>query len=91
MSRTKLYQKIKNITRQSIADFVRTIRLRKAVEIMTHEDVLLAEVMFRVGIQTQSYFIKAFKKEFGKTPTQFLQELKNKIKQFISYTRQYKW
>lgn len=76
MSRTKLYQKIRNITGQSIADFVRTIRLRKAVEIMTHEDVLLAEVMFRVGIQTQSHFTKAFKKEFGKTPTQFLQELK---------------
>jgi len=76
MSRSKLYQKIKNITGQSIGDFVRTIRLRKAIEIMTQEDVLLAEVMFRVGIQTQSYFTKAFKKEFGKTPTQFLQELK---------------
>ncbi len=76
MSRTKLYQKIKSITGQSITDFVRTIRLRKAVEIMTHEDVSLSEVIFRVGIQTQSYFTKAFKKEFGKTPTQFLQELK---------------
>jgi signal transduction histidine kinase/DNA-binding response OmpR family regulator len=76
MSRTRLYQKIKSITGQSIGDFVRTIRLRKAVEIMTHEDVSLLDVMFRVGIQTQSYFTKAFKKEFGKTPTQFLQELK---------------
>jgi AraC-like DNA-binding protein len=43
---------------------------------MTHEDVLLTDVMYRVGIQTQSYFTKAFKKEFGKTPSQFLQELK---------------
>ena len=76
MSRTKLYQKIKSITGQSINDFVRTIRLRKAIEIMTHEDVSLADVMFRIGIQTQSYFTKAFKKEFGKTPTGFLQELK---------------
>ena len=56
MSRTKLYQKIKSITGQSINDFVRTIRLRKAIEIMTHEDVSLADVMFRIGIQTQSYF-----------------------------------
>lgn len=76
MSRTRLYEKIKSITGQSIGEFVRTIRLRKAVEIMTHEDVPLTEVMYRVGIQTQSYFTKAFKKEFGKTPTQFLQELK---------------
>jgi len=76
MSRTRLYQKIKGISRQSIGDFIRTIRLKKAVQIMTHEDVTLTEVMMRVGIQTQSYFTKAFKKEFGKTPGQFLQEMR---------------
>jgi ligand-binding sensor domain-containing protein/signal transduction histidine kinase/DNA-binding response OmpR family regulator len=76
MSRTKLYQKIKSISRQSIGDFIRTIRLKKAVQIMTHEDVSLAEVMYRIGIQTQSYFTKAFKKEFNKTPTQFMQEIR---------------
>jgi signal transduction histidine kinase/ligand-binding sensor domain-containing protein/DNA-binding response OmpR family regulator len=76
MSRTRLYQKIKSISRQSIGDFIRTIRLKKAVQIMTHEDVTLTEVMMRVGIQTQSYFTKAFKKEFGKTPGQFLQEMR---------------
>jgi ligand-binding sensor domain-containing protein/signal transduction histidine kinase/DNA-binding response OmpR family regulator len=76
MSRTRLYQKIKGISRQSIGDFIRTIRLKKAVQIMTHEDVTLTEVMMRVGIQTQSYFTKAFKKEFGKTPGQFLQEIR---------------
>jgi AraC-like DNA-binding protein len=75
ISRTKLYQKIKTISGQSIGEFIRTIRLRKAIEIMSHEDVLLTEVMYRVGIQTQSYFTKAFKKEFGKTPSQFLQDI----------------
>ncbi|WP_120181928.1 two-component regulator propeller domain-containing protein [Pelobium manganitolerans] len=78
MSRTKLYQKVKDITGQAIGDFVRTVRLRKALKIMIEEDVALNEVMFRVGIQTQSYFTKAFKKEFNKTPGQFLQELKQK-------------
>jgi CheY-like chemotaxis protein/AraC-like DNA-binding protein len=76
MSRTKLYQKVKGITGQSIAEFVRSIRLRKAIQMMTHEDIMLTDVMYRVGIQTQSYFTKAFKKEFGKTPSQFLHELK---------------
>ena len=75
MSRTKLYQTIKNITGQSITDFIRSVRLQKAVQIMTEEDVSITDVMYRVGMQTQSYFTKAFKKEFGKTPTQFLQEL----------------
>ena len=76
MSRTKLYTKIKSITGQSIGDFIRTIRLRKAAYLMTHEDKTLSEIMYSVGIQTQSYFTKAFKNEFGKTPTQFLKDLK---------------
>lgn len=80
MSRTRLYQKIKSISQQSIGDFIRTIRLKKAVDIMTHEDVSLTEVMYRIGIQTQSYFTKAFKKEFGKTPTQFMQEIRTNPK-----------
>ncbi|MBC7830342.1 MAG: response regulator [Chitinophagaceae bacterium] len=75
MSRTKLYQKIRNITGESIGDFIRNIRLTKALQIMTEQDVPLAQVMYSVGIQTQSYFTKAFKKKFGKTPSQFLKEL----------------
>lgn len=78
MSRTKLYEKIRHITGQSIGEFVRTLRLKKAVSLMTNQDISLTEVMYSVGIQTQSYFTKAFKKEFGKTPSEFLKELNNK-------------
>lgn len=75
MSKTKLYQKIKRLSGQSIGEFVRTVRFKKAAQLMTHQDVSLIDVMYSVGIQTQSYFTKAFKKEFGKTPTQFLKDL----------------
>ena len=76
MSRTKLYNKIKAITGQSINDFIRTIRLKKAAQLMVAGELSITEVMYSVGIQTQSYFTKAFKNEFGKTPTQYLKELK---------------
>lgn len=77
MSKTKLYQKIKKISGQSIGEFIRTIRFKKAAQLMTNQDMPLTEVMYSVGIQTQSYFTKAFKIEFGKTPTQFLKDLRN--------------
>jgi ligand-binding sensor domain-containing protein/signal transduction histidine kinase/DNA-binding response OmpR family regulator len=80
MSKTKLYQKIKSITGQSIAEFVRTFRLKKAIQIMTHEDVLLTEVTYRVGFLDASYFSRVFKKEYGKTPTHFLQDIKKQHK-----------
>ncbi len=75
MSRTKLYHKVKSITGQSIGDFIRSMRLKKAAQLMSETDSSLADIMYAVGIQTQSYFSKAFKAEFGKTPTQFLKEL----------------
>lgn len=78
MSRTSLYNKIKGLTNLSLVDFLRKIRLRKALEIMLHEDVQLSEVMYRVGIHSQSHFTRAFKKEFGKTPSQYLREIEKK-------------
>lgn len=79
MSKTSLYKKIKKITGQSINEFIRTTRLKKAVDIMVHEEILITEVMYRVGILSQSYFTTAFKREFGKTPSQFQQELDRKV------------
>jgi len=78
VSQSKLYKKIKDITGQSSNEFIRTIRLKKSMEIMTREDVSISEVMYRVGISSNSYFTTAFKKEFGITPSKFQQQLDNK-------------
>lgn len=67
-SRTKLYQKIKSISDQSVGEFIRTIRLKKAIQIMTHEDIAMNEVADRIGLQSNSNFSRAFKKEYGKSP-----------------------
>ena len=67
---------ITGITGQSTGEFIRGIRLKKAAQLLTEEDISIAEVMYSVGIQTQSYFARAFKEEFGKTPSQFLKDLR---------------
>ncbi len=76
ISRTKLYQKIKSISDQSVGEFIRTIRLKKAIQIMTHEDVTMNEVADRIGLQSSSNFSRTFKREYGKSPLQFMQALK---------------
>lgn len=78
VSSSKLYKKIKDITGQGGNEFIRTIRLKKAVEIMTHEDILVTEVMYRVGISSKAYFTNSFKKEVGMTPSQYQQQLNKK-------------
>jgi signal transduction histidine kinase/DNA-binding response OmpR family regulator/ligand-binding sensor domain-containing protein len=76
ISRTKLYQKIKSITEQSVAEFIRTIRLKKAIQIMIQEEVSMNEVADRVGMQSGSNFSRVFKKEYEKSPMQYIQALK---------------
>ncbi len=76
MSRTTLYRKIKSVTDSSIGEFIRTLRLKKSVEIMTHENISMNEVAIRIGMQSSSNFSRAFKKEYGKSPLQYMQALK---------------
>lgn len=75
MSRTKLYNEIRAITGKSVGELIRSMRLQKAAQILASEDISVVEVMYRVGIQSQSYFTKSFKKEFGKTPSQYVKDL----------------
>lgn len=77
MSKTKIYNTLKDITGQNITGFIRTLRLKKAIYIMTHEDVTINEVVARVGFISASYFASIFKKEFGKSPSLYLKDLKN--------------
>ncbi|MFV0541090.1 MAG: two-component regulator propeller domain-containing protein [Aestuariibaculum sp.] len=79
MSRSKLYNKIKGITGQSIIKFITNYRLRKAAHLIIEKDISMREVMTFVGLESQSYFSRMFKKEFGSTPTNFaLQHKKGK-------------
>jgi signal transduction histidine kinase/ligand-binding sensor domain-containing protein/CheY-like chemotaxis protein/AraC-like DNA-binding protein len=76
MSRSKLYSKLKALTGKSVVEFILSYRLRRAAKFLTEGGTNIQQVMYAVGIESQSYFTKAFKKEFNMTPSQFL--LKNR-------------
>lgn len=74
IGRTNLYKKIRSLTGQSMGEFIRGLRLKKAAKILITEDVSISEVLYRVGINSNSYFTKSFKAQFGMTPTEFIQQ-----------------
>lgn len=74
MSRSKLYSKVKSITDKSIIEFIRSYRLQKAAAFLIEENLSIRQTMERIGIESQSYFTRIFKNEFGISPTQFMQE-----------------
>lgn len=76
MSRSKLYAKVKSLTDKSIVEFIRSYRLRKAATLLIEENLSIRETMERIGIESQSYFTRIFKNEFGMIPTAFIQKNK---------------
>jgi signal transduction histidine kinase/ligand-binding sensor domain-containing protein/DNA-binding response OmpR family regulator len=80
MSRSKLYAKVKSLTDKSIVDFIRYYRLRKAVKLLVEDNLAIQDVMIKVGIESQSYFTRAFKKEFGENPSTFVANARRKLK-----------
>lgn len=79
MSKSKLYNKVKGLTGESIVAFIANCRMRKAARLIIEENLTMREVMARVGIESQSYFTNLFKKVWGEAPTVFAARHKKTI------------
>lgn len=71
ISRAQLHNKIKSLTGLSISNYINSIRVQKAKELLEITSQNVSEVAFQVGISNLSYFSKLFKKEFGVTPKDY--------------------
>ena len=74
LSRSSLHRKLKNTINMSPSEFVRDIRLKKAVKLIKDGNLNMDEIGFIVGFNSQSYFIRSFKAKYGKTPSAFKNE-----------------
>jgi len=71
MSRSSLHRKIKALSGLAPTDFIRLIRLKKAATLIQEGRYRIGEICYLVGINSSSYFIKLFQKQFGMTPKEF--------------------
>jgi ligand-binding sensor domain-containing protein/signal transduction histidine kinase/DNA-binding response OmpR family regulator len=71
MSQPVLYKKLKAVTNMSVNDFVKSLRLKKAAELIRQKQHTVYEVAYMVGYNDRKYFSREFKKQYGKTPTEF--------------------
>jgi YesN/AraC family two-component response regulator len=80
MSRSSLHRKMRALTNQSATEFIRYIRLKKAIKLMKEGNYNIDEIGYAVGFNSHSYFSQCFKKQFDKTPSTYLNELKQEKK-----------
>ena len=74
MSQPVLYKKLKALTNMSVNDFVKSLRLKKAAELIRKKQHTVYEVAYMVGYNDRKYFSREFRKQFGKTPTEYAGE-----------------
>ena len=68
MSRVTVYRYIKSINEQNVSQFIREIRLKRAMEMLILNESTVAEIAFRVGFGSSTYFIKCFHEYYGFPP-----------------------
>lgn len=62
---------------EGFSEYVTSLRMERAYELITQYDAPLKEVGFMVGYYDLAHFYKTFKKYFGKTPGEIKNRLKN--------------
>ena len=74
VSRVQLFRKLKALTDQSPSEFIRTIRLKRAVQLLDKGFGNIAEVTYQVGFNNLSYFAKCFRELFGMSPSDYVKQ-----------------
>ena len=71
MSRMSFYRKMKSLTGQTPADFIRTVRLKTAAKLLKEGNCNVSEACYRTGFASPQNFSKHFKEMFGVLPSQY--------------------
>jgi signal transduction histidine kinase/DNA-binding response OmpR family regulator len=74
MSDAQLYRKLKAISGKTPSQFVRTVRLQKAMALLRSSGLNVSEIAYEVGFTSPQYFSRMFKEEFGIPPSEFSAE-----------------
>lgn len=71
MSRMQLHRKLKALTEKSTSEFIRSIKMKRASQLLQSQMGSIAEVAYEVGFHDPSYFTKCFRLEFGVSPSEY--------------------
>lgn len=69
VSQPQLYRKVTALTGRSPVNFIRDIRLNKALSLIKENKYNLSEIALEVGYNSPSYFSKCFHEKFGIKPS----------------------
>lgn len=76
LSKTHLNRKLQSIVDLTPLQFIRSIRLKRAAQLLTNSQYNINEISYMAGFNTLKYFNSHFKEEFQMTPSQYREKNK---------------
>jgi signal transduction histidine kinase/DNA-binding response OmpR family regulator len=73
MSHMQFIRKIKQLTGKKPVELLKSFRLTRAKDLLRQNKLTISEVAYLVGYDLPNSFSRAFKKDFGISPTEFLE------------------
>jgi AraC-type DNA-binding domain-containing proteins len=74
LSRVHLYRKLKDMTGISGSEFVRNIRMKQAATLLRERKISISQVAYTVGFTNSTHFSSVFKKYYGLSPTEYIEQ-----------------
>ncbi len=68
ISHYSLNRRLQGITKKTIKQFIREVRLQRALEMLQNEEIHVSEVAYKVGFGSPAYFNTCFHEYFGYPP-----------------------
>ena len=79
VSRYTLYKKILAMTGKTPNELVRSMRLKRAVQLLETGHLTISQICHKVGFKSQKYFVRTFKSEYNTIPSRYLESLSEEI------------
>lgn len=79
VSRMQLYRKLNALTDMTVKEFIRSVRLKRATQLIMQEKMTVSEIAYAVGFKDLSHFRKCFRQMFGMNATEYRQKHKKPI------------
>jgi AraC-like DNA-binding protein len=77
ISRAYVFKKILALTGKTPLEFIRTIRLQHAAQLLEKSQLSVREIAYKVGFNNPKYFTKYFKEQFHVLPSDYAAAKKN--------------
>lgn len=71
ISRSLLYLKLRGLMDCSATGFIRSVRLKEAVKLISSGSCNISEAAYEAGFSSPAYFTRRFKEHYGKSPREY--------------------